>query len=171
MTVAAAAIAFYGGQNIHAEGQFDNLQLAFAAALAMLAQGWTTSRSSSKARWLFVMLLAVAAVMSFAGFTLFAWAADGGFLMVPFSLLLAGIASWVAGSTNLRILASERVAHRNRRVARDPRIVAGVLGGLLLIQSIALFVGSFPNPLPLILVAIAIPPLYLAVVGKDLAFG
>jgi predicted small integral membrane protein len=167
----AATIALYDGAQIHVFGHPSDLQLASAAACAMLAQGWTTSRSSSSVRWFFVALLAATAVLSFAGFTLLAWGVDGALLMLPLSLVLAAIASWVAGSTHLRILAHERAGQRTRRARRGPRMIAGVLGGVLLIQAVVILVGysRFTPALvfPLILIAIAFPPLYLAAVGRD----
>ncbi len=171
-TVLAAVIVFYGGMQIHIDGFPSGLQLAAAVAAAMLAQGWTTSRSHASVRWFFVALLAAAGVLSFAGFTLFTWGVDGAFLMLPFSLVLAAIASWVAGSSHLRALAHERMEQRTRRVPRSARITAGVLGGLLLIQGVAILFGYFRVAsalvFSLILVAIAIPPLYLAMQRKDL---
>src|SRR5690349_1497729 len=120
-TMLAAAIALYDGAQIHVVGHPSNLQLGSAVAFAVLAQGWTTSRSASSVRWFFVALLAAAAVLSFAGFTLLAWGVDGALLMLPLSLVLAAIASWVAGSNHLRILAHERMAQRSMRVRRGPR--------------------------------------------------
>jgi hypothetical protein len=171
-TVLAAAVVFYDGMQIHIDGHPSGLQLASALAVAMLAQGWTTSRSSASTRWFFVALLAVAGVLSFAGFTLFAWAVDGSLLMLPLSLVLAAIASWVAGSSHVRALGHERAAQRARRIPRAARITAGVLGGLLLIQGGAFLVGysrvTSALVFSLILIAIAIPPLYLAMERKDL---